>query len=99
MTSVSRRCPAVPRPSVVQRGAFGASRRGARRPGAVTIALALLASVPVAFPAHACPDCAAGRQARHEVWSDDFGFNLVVALLPFLVIGAICVWVERSRRP
>lgn len=51
-----------------------------------------------AAPAAACPDCAVGRQARSEVWNDDFARNVFVALLPFIVIGTICVRVERIGR-
>jgi hypothetical protein len=47
-----------------------------------------------AAPAVACPNCSVGRQARSEVWNSDFGFNLSVALLPFLLIAGICLWVE-----
>jgi hypothetical protein len=39
-----------------------------------------------------------GRQARSEVWNEDFAFNLFVALLPFLVIVGVCVRVEASDR-
>lgn len=42
-----------------------------------------------------CPSCPAGREARSEVWNDQFGAHLVAALLPFLVIGAICARVEK----
>ena len=44
--------------------------------------------------ASVCPGCAIGRQARSEVWNADFGFNLIVALIPFLIIGRICLWAE-----
>jgi hypothetical protein len=60
--------------------------------------LYVVASVPAAMlepvSAHACPNCAAGVQARREVWGEDFAFHLLVALLPFLIIGAICVRLE-----
>lgn len=45
--------------------------------------------------AEACPSCATGESARSEVWADDFGYYLCVALLPFVIIGAICAYVER----
>jgi hypothetical protein len=48
--------------------------------------------------ASACPNCALGRQARADVWSYDFTWNLAVALLPFLVVGAICSRLETSDR-
>lgn len=49
--------------------------------------------------ASACPGCAAGVQARGEVWSQDFAKNLAFCTLPFLVIAALCVRVERLGRP
>lgn len=45
---------------------------------------------------HACPSCATGVQARSQVWTNQFAFNLTVAILPFVIIGAIC-WVLESR--
>ena len=85
---------------------WGSSDRGAsdsRRPTVprtprswrVTFA-ALLACIGWAAPAMACPNCAVGREARSEVWNRDFAFNLAVALLPFLLIGSICVRVEAT---
>jgi hypothetical protein len=61
--------------------------------------LALTAAVAFASPARACPDCAAGQQARREVWRDDFAFYLSVAVLPFLLIGAVCARIEAMGRP
>jgi hypothetical protein len=47
-----------------------------------------------------CPDCLVGSQARAQFLNDDLGFNLAAILLPFLVIGAICLRVEaRGRVP
>lgn len=72
----------------------------ARTPHAVAMvrsAVAVLsvgATLFLATPAAACPNCAVGRQAKLEVWNDDLARNLFVAFLPFLVIGAICVRVE-----
>jgi hypothetical protein len=48
-----------------------------------------------AVEAAACPNCAIGQQARNQVLSEDFGANLVVAVLPFLIIVAVCLRVER----
>jgi hypothetical protein len=50
-------------------------------------ACALLLLAP---PACACPRCAEGMQARQAVLHEDFGRNLAVAALPFLLIGALC---------
>ena len=52
-----------------------------------------------AFTAHACPSCATGEQARSEVWTDGVAANVGIALLPFVIIGAICVWAEARARP
>ena len=60
--------------------------------------MSLGAALLLGAPATACPNCAVGQQARSEVWNDDFGKNLLVALLPFLVIGALCVRAERIGR-
>ena len=69
-----------------------------RCPRAIWAVLAsLLALAP---PAFACPDCVEGRAARSQVWQDGFAQNLVVALLPFLLIGAISARAEAiGRRP
>jgi hypothetical protein len=56
-------------------------------------------AIMAAQPAYACPSCATGVQARAEVWDDEFEWNLFTALIPFLVIGAICLRAERVRRP
>jgi len=66
---------------------------------ALLVAPAFAAALAAAAPAEACPDCAAGRRARSEVFREGFGANLLVALLPFLTIGAICVRVEAIGRP
>ncbi|MDP9151180.1 MAG: hypothetical protein M3O36_14730 [Myxococcota bacterium] len=60
--------------------------------------LSIGATFSLVAPVAACPNCAVGRQARSEVWNDDFGKNLFVALLPFILIGAICVRAERIGR-
>lgn len=56
-----------------------------------------------AVPAAACPDCAEGRQARADVYGADFTRQLMILLVPFLLIGAVCSRVERigkrSRAP
>jgi hypothetical protein len=49
--------------------------------------------------ARACPDCALGTAARALVWSQDFAFNLVVALLPFAVVVTGSVLADRIGRP
>lgn len=61
------------------------------------VLLALGAALAPA-PAHACPNCAVGREARAEFFGDDFLRNLATAALPFVIIGAVCARVQRVRR-
>jgi len=85
-----------------------ARSRGSRRPdtfatsGALEQAAlmlgAVLGALLLAAPALACPRCALGIEARRDFWSQDFGFNLLVAALPFLVIVATCIYVEARER-
>jgi hypothetical protein len=58
------------------------------------------AGVLLAFspPAAACPSCAEGVLARQAVWQEGFGRNFACALLPFLIIGAVCAGAERIGR-
>ena len=65
---------------------------------AIAACSAVASILTLASPAAACPDCAVGRQARSEVWNQDFGPNLLFALLPFLLIGVICLAAERIGR-
>jgi hypothetical protein len=46
----------------------------------------------------ACPNCAEGVLARQAVLQEHFGRNFACAVLPFVVIGAICAGVERMGR-
>jgi hypothetical protein len=52
-----------------------------------------------ATPAFACPDCAVGRAARAELWSESFVYNLTVLLVPFAFIVAASILAERIGRP
>ena len=63
--------------------------------GATIWFVALLLVAPHAV---ACPSCVEGVQARAAVWQDDFGPQLVVVLLPFLVIGVLCARAEAIGR-
>lgn len=64
------------------------------------LALALLlAGGGLTSSARACPDCAVGKQARSALWDDDFTRNLVVALLPFLVVGLASYQLNAIGRP
>ncbi|MEY4576431.1 MAG: hypothetical protein RL701_1134 [Pseudomonadota bacterium] len=59
----------------------------------------LTVTLASAAAAKACPDCAIGRQARSAVfYGEDFAANLTIALLPFVIIGAICMWAEARGR-
>ena len=64
----------------------------------LSTATALVTLLIAARSAGACPDCAVGRQARAQLWTDDFGLNLVLALVPFLIIGAVSLWANRIGR-
>lgn len=70
--------------------------RGRRVAAALGLALAFGLA-----PAQACPNCDPGREARADVWSDGFFLrNLATAVLPFVVIGAVCASVQKiGRRP
>jgi hypothetical protein len=61
-------------------------------------AIPLALAVTVARPALACPSCAAGIEARAELWSRDFALHLLAALVPFLIVGLACVYAERIGR-
>jgi hypothetical protein len=50
-------------------------------------------------PALACPRCAVGQEARRQVWQDDFFPHLAAAVLPFVIIGAICARLHALGRP
>ena len=54
----------------------------------VFLLVAMLAGAPTAS---ACPYCdtSIGRQVRAGIFNSDFGYNLVVTLLPFPVLLAI----------
>lgn len=45
--------------------------------------------------AAACPNCAVGREAREQVFGPEFFTNLSVSLLPFALIAAVCLRMER----
>jgi hypothetical protein len=49
-----------------------------------------------AAPALACPNCPVGRAARQQVCEDAFWLRLSAVLLPFIVMSAISIWVERT---
>lgn len=41
---------------------------------------------PIFLAASRCPNCAAGREARGDFWSDDWGAHVAAALLPLLLV-------------
>jgi hypothetical protein len=57
-----------------------------------------LGACALARPAFACPDCAAGRQARAQVRAEGFGAGVLAALVPFLIVGAASACAERVGR-
>jgi hypothetical protein len=70
--------------------------QSARSRGLLAPAVCVSAWLSAVDSLHACPSCAAGVQARSQVLANGFSFHLIVALLPFLIIGAIC-WGIESR--
>jgi hypothetical protein len=104
---------ALPETSVTELRGPKYSRHAARTPhvlrwsasasasaSALALALALLLSGSV-LPgsARACPDCAVGKQARTALWDEQFAYHLVVALLPFLVVGLASYQLNGIGRP
>ena len=43
----------------------------------------------------ACPSCPVGREAREQVFNQQFGTNLLIAAAPFVVVGLVSLWAER----
>lgn len=39
-----------------------------------------------------CPSCPVGETARQQVIDDGFGMHLLVAVLPFLLVGLASRW-------
>jgi hypothetical protein len=62
---------------------------------ALLIAAALACFAP---SARACPGCEAASVARSEIFGDGFFRNLAVAVLPFVIIGAVCLRVQNLGR-
>jgi hypothetical protein len=65
---------------------------------ALVLAATVAAALAAAAPALACPSCPEGQKARSEVWSDGFATNLAVAVLPFVVIGAVAAGADGIGR-
>ncbi|HET9958418.1 MAG TPA: DUF2243 domain-containing protein [Polyangiaceae bacterium] len=73
-------------------GERAAAQNWRRCSGPARIALALGAGAALCLDAaicRACPNCELGRAARASVWTEHFGANLTVALLPFLAVAVI----------
>lgn len=62
-------------------------------------ALTIAALSSIAAPAAACPGCEPGRQARAELWRDDFAHKLAVASFPFAIVLAASAYAEGIGRP
>lgn len=45
--------------------------------------------------AGACPSCPVGQTARQQVLEQDFGTNLLIAVIPFLLVALFARWAER----
>ncbi len=61
--------------------------------------LALLAPLLVASTALACPDCETARVVRASIWGDHFWTYLMMALVPFLLIGTVSALLYRVGLP
>ena len=59
-----------------------------------TSLLATLGGLLFTATAMACPNCVLEQQTRAEIWRDDFEWYLCVAVLPFLLVGVICLRAE-----
>lgn len=57
-----------------------------------------IAALTAATTAWACPSCPVGRAARQQVCDDGLATNLVVALVPFVLIGLVSAWADRIGR-
>jgi hypothetical protein len=57
--------------------------------------LAFAGTLSPAAVGWACPACPIGKTAREQVLASGFAQNLLIALAPFILIGATCLWVER----
>lgn len=68
------------------------SRLPARTWLAMTAACVALAA---SSAAGACPGCPVGREARQQVYEQHFARNLLVALLPFAMVGLASLCAER----
>lgn len=76
------------------------SRSGGRQRSVRSVvgyAAGMLATLASAY-AGACPDCEVGRVARQQVWSDAFFANLGIVLAPFVLIGLLCCFAERTGK-
>ena len=60
---------------------------------------AFLAAFTLTCAAAACPRCAEGIEARARVWTEGFASNLLLALAPFVLIGAGSAWANRIGKP
>jgi hypothetical protein len=58
-------------------------------------ALAVFGATLSGATAWACPSCPVGRLARQQVCDQGFTHNLVIAIVPFALIGIASIWAER----
>jgi hypothetical protein len=63
------------------------------------LAAAVLALLSVTMPASACPSCAAGIEARTQVWRDDFAYFACAIALKFLIVLAVAWRVNAVGKP
>lgn len=63
------------------------------------LAAAVLALLSITIPASACPNCAAGIEARTLVWRDDFAYFACAIALKFLIVLAVAWRVNAVGKP
>jgi hypothetical protein len=62
------------------------------------LAAFVILAVTGARPARGCPDCVVAREARAQVYGEDFVHRLALAALPFLLVGAIALRADAIGR-
>lgn len=62
------------------------------------MSVVMVASLLTTSAVWGCPSCPVGITARQQVLDQDFGQNLVIAVVPFLLVGLVARWAERRDR-
>ncbi len=54
-----------------------------------------IATLTAAWTSWACPNCSVGRVARQQVLGEGLAMNLLIALVPFIIVGIVSLWAEQ----